>query len=136
MTARLTPYLSFVDDARAAMEFYSSVFGGELNVMTFADQGGMGMPEERQHHVMHADLTVSDSVMVMGADMGEHAHPNGSLSLSGDDPDRLRGWWDGLSEGGEIKMPLEQAPWGDFFGQLTDAFGISWMFNISTPPEE
>ena len=131
MTTRLTPYLSFGDNAREAMEFYASVFGGDLNVMTFADMGGMGMPEERQHQVMHADLTVNDGVMLMGADMGEHVHPNGSVSLSGDDDTTLRTWFAELAEGGTVKQPLEVAPWGDAFGQLTDRYGVDWMMNIA-----
>lgn len=134
MTTRLTPYLSFVDTAREAMEFYAAVLGGELNIMTFADMGGMGKFEEREHHVMHADLTVNDGVTLMGADMGEHAHPNGSVSLSGDDDTTLRAWFAALCEGGEVKQPLEVAPWGDAFGQVTDKFGIDWMVNIAGTP--
>ncbi len=62
---------------------------------------------------------------------------NGTVSLSGDDDAALRGWWDGLAAGGTVDMPLEQAPWGDHFGQLTDRFGIGWMFNIAgTAPSE
>ncbi len=132
MTIRLTPYLSFTDNAREAMEFYASVFGGELSVMTFADMGGMGMPEDRHHLVMHSQLAIDDAVTLMGSDMGEHAHPNGSISLSGDTGDAaLPTWFTGLSDGGEVKNPLEAAPWGDTFGQVTDKFGVAWMFNIT-----
>ena len=134
MTTRLNPYLSFAGNAREAMEFYASVFGGELNIMAFGDMGGMGMPEDQHHLVMHADIMVNDGVTLMGADMGEHAHPNGSISMSGDDDDTLRGWFAGLAEGGEVKEPLTAAPWGDVFGQLTDKFGVAWMFNIAGTP--
>lgn len=134
MTTRLNPYLSFTDNAREAMEFYASVLGGELNVMAFADMGGMGMPEDRQHLVMHADLTVNDAVTLMGADMSDYAHANGSVSMSGDDDATLRGWFAGLSEGGEVKNPLTAAPWGDVFGQVTDKYGVAWMFNIAGTP--
>src|SRR5829696_7993623 len=60
--------------------------------------------------------------------------PDGSnitISLSGDDDAELRGYWDKLAEGGTVTMPLEAAPWGDAFGQLTDRFGVSWMVNIA-----
>jgi PhnB protein len=134
MTTRLNPYLSFAGNAREAMEFYASVFGGELNIMAFGDMGGMGMPEDQHHLVMHADIMVNDGVTLMGADMGEHVHPNGSISMSGDDDDTLRGWFAGLAEGGEVKEPLTAAPWGDVFGQLTDKFGVAWMFNIAGTP--
>ena len=127
MTTRLNPYLAFDGNAREAMEFYRSVFGGELNVMTFGDMGGMGMPEESHGLVMHSDLVVNEGVTVMGSDQGggdEPVAPNGSVSLSGDDEPTLRSWWEGLSAGGTVTLPLEQAPWGDYFGQLTDAFGV------------
>ncbi|MDO9456801.1 VOC family protein [Nocardioides sp.] len=135
MTTRLNPYLAFQGPAREAMEFYQSVFGGELNVMTFGDMGGMGMPEESHGLVMHSDLMVNDGVTLMGSDQpGDDAPVNGSVSLSGDDDATLRAWWAGLAEGGEVTLPLEVAPWGDAFGQLTDKFGIAWMFNIAGTP--
>ena len=62
--------------------------------------------------------------------------PNGTLTLSGDDEDRLRGWWDALSAGGTVGVPLEKAPWGDSFGMCTDRFGVAWMVNIAGRPEE
>ena len=136
MTTRLNPYLAFDGNAREAMEFYRSVLGGELNVMTFGDMGGMGMPEDRHTLVMHSDLVVNEGVTIMGSDQpGDEAPVNGSVSLSGDDEATLRGWYDGLVAGGDETMPLDQAPWGDYFGQLTDKFGVAWMFNIAgTPP--
>lgn len=131
MTTRLNPYLTFDGDARSAMEFYASVLGGDLNVMAFADMGGMGMPEDKQHLVMHSDLTVNDGVMLMGSDAFDTQEiSNGTVSLSGDDGDTLRAWFAGLAEGGTVVVPLEVAPWGDPYGQLTDKFGITWMVNI------
>lgn len=56
---------------------------------------------------------------------------NHSVSLSGDDEAPLRDYWDKLSDGGNVVMPLEQAPWGDFFGMCVDRFGINWLVNIS-----
>jgi PhnB protein len=135
MTARLNPYLSFAGDARAAMEHYGSVFGGRPTIMTFADSGGMGMPEDQQHLVMHGELVVRDDLTLMGADSpqaGDTPPSNGTLCLNGDDDAVLRGWWDALSADGTITLPLEVAPWGDAYGQVTDRFGVSWMFNIGS----
>lgn len=135
MTTRLNPYLGFQGEARDAMTFYASVLGGELNVMTFGDMGGIGMPETMHANVMHSDLMVNDGVTLMGSDQpGDTAPVNGTVSLSGDDDTTLRAWFAGLAEGGEITMPLEVAPWGDAFGQLTDKFGVAWMFNIAGTP--
>ncbi|WP_139983878.1 VOC family protein [Nocardioides litoris] len=137
MSTRLNPYLQRKDgDARAAIEFYASVFGGQPTIMTFADAGGMGMPEEEQHLLMHSDLVVNDSVAIMVADVpSSMTHDQGNLhiSLSGDEADTLRSWFDGLAEGGTVDVPLEKAPWGDHYGQVKDKFGINWMFNIAEP---
>ena len=137
MTVRLNPYLSFNGNAREAMEFYQSVFGGDLDVSTFADAGGMGVPEDEQSKVMHSQLEVPDVLTLMGSDapshMGYQAPAGTSISLSGDDDATLRGWWDGLSADGTIGVPLEVAPWGDAFGMFTDKYGVDWMVNIAGP---
>lgn len=133
MTVRLNPYLSFRDDARQAMEFYQSVFGGELALSTFADFQASEDPAE-QDKIMHGMLEADDLVL-MGADTPSSMEyrPNAgfSVSLSGDDEGRLCGYWDKLSADGEITMPLEQAPWGDTFGSCTDRYGVVWLVNIA-----
>jgi len=137
MTTQLNPYLGFRGQAREAMTFYQSVFGGQLDVMTFADQGGMGVPDSEADNVMHSALSISDSVQLMGSDVPSHMDDeihNGRIALSGDDVDTLRGWFDGLAADGTVNVPLEKAPWGDWFGDLTDRFGVSWMVNIAGSP--
>jgi PhnB protein len=133
MTTRLNPYLNFRDTAREAMEFYASVFGGELTLSTFGEIGGMGLEESEHHKVMHSQLLAGPDLTLMGADVPGHMDigSNGSVSLSGDDEAQLRGWWEGLAAGGSVTVPLEKAPWGDTFGMLVDRFGVSWLVNIS-----
>ena len=136
MASRLNPYLNFPDGkAREAMEHYRSVLGGELNVMTFGDSGAQGPVADQ---VMHAQLETPAGYTLMGADAPPEMvqvtyGDNVSVSVSGDagDAEELRGWFAGLSEGGEVRQPLEPAPWGDEFGMFTDRFGISWLFNIA-----
>ena len=134
MAVRLNPYLSFRGEAREAMEFYHSIFGGELDVSTFGEMQASEDPEE-DHKIMHAMLETEDGLALMAADMPhgmEHAPPAGfSISLSGDDEATLRGYFDALSANGTVTQPLERAPWGDSFGMCTDPFGIAWMVNIS-----
>jgi PhnB protein len=134
MTVRLNPYLSFRDNAREAMTFYQSVLGGELAVSTFADLHAPVDPSE-QDKVMHSQLETPDGLVLMGADTPEHMEyrPQAgvSVSLSGDDEDRLRGYWERLSEGGTVTMPFEKAPWGATFGMCVDRFGTSWMVNAA-----
>jgi len=134
MTVRLNPYLSFRDNAREAMSFYQSVFGGELNVSTFADFDASADPTE-QYKIMHAQLETPDGLVLMGADTPEgmeyRAQAGVSVSLSGDEEARLRGYWERLSEGGSVTMPFEKAPWGDTFGMCVDRFGTSWQVNVA-----
>lgn len=134
MVTRLNPYLSFRDNAREAMEFYRSVLGGTLTISTFAEFHASEDPAEADK-VMHAMLESEDGLVLMAADtpnsMEYEAGSSISLSLSGDDPERLRALWDGLSDGGTVVMPLEPAPWGDSFGMLTDRYGTAWMVNIA-----
>ncbi|MDT7552189.1 MAG: PhnB protein [Pseudonocardiales bacterium] len=133
MTTKLNPYLNFREGTREVMEFYSSVFGGELTVSTFAEAGGMGLGEAEQGKVMHAQLVADNGMTVMAADVPEHMESgaNGTLSLSGEDEAELRGYWEGLTNGGTVAVPLEKAPWGDTFGMCTDKFGIDWLVNIT-----
>jgi PhnB protein len=135
MVTRLNPYITFGGNAREAMEFYQSVFGGELDISPWGDMPDMpGNSPEMHDKVMHGMLTVSDGATIMGADMPDSSGPKGSpisVSLSGEDEAQLRGWWEKLSDGAEITAPFEEAPWGDTFGQLNDKFGVNWMVNVA-----
>ena len=122
MAIRLNPYLSFRSNARAAMEFYHSVFGGELTTSTFAEFQASEDPTE-QDKIMHAMLEGKNGLVLMASDtpnsMEYSPGNNMSVSLSGDDDATLRGYWDKLSAGGTVTMPLNQAPWGDSFGMCS-----------------
>jgi PhnB protein len=136
MASRLNPYLSFDGNAREAMEFYEGVFGGTLTLNTFADIGGMEGPDAEK--IMHSLLETANGLTLMGADVppGQEHKPGNdvAVSLSGDDGDELRGYWDKLSGGGTVSVPLETQMWGDEFGMCDDRFGVTWMVNISQPP--
>jgi PhnB protein len=135
MAIRLNPYLHFSGDARAAMEFYRSVLGGELDVMTFGDAGGGG-GEYPDDGVMHAFLRTDAGLELMASD-GHDPDAGGpdkvSCSISGDDVETLTRYFEGLAEGGAVDVPFEKQIWGDTFGQVTDRFGIRWLVNASTP---
>ncbi|HLJ34804.1 MAG TPA: VOC family protein [Ktedonobacteraceae bacterium] len=134
MQSKLNPYLSFKDNAREAMEFYQTVFGGKLAVSTFKDYHASQDPSE-DNKVMHAQLDADNGITFMASDtpnrMEYTAGTNFSMSLSGDNEAELRGYFEKLLVGGTVTMPLEKAPWGDTFGMLTDKFGIPWLVNIT-----
>ncbi len=133
MASRLNPYISFDGHARRAMEFYKDVFGGTLTLNTYAEFGQPDAPEADK--IMHGMLETDLGFTLMGADVppGTEYSPgnNITVSLSGDDSTELRNYWEKLSGGGTVSVPLEKQMWGDEFGQCVDQFGIPWMVNIS-----
>jgi PhnB protein len=115
------------------MEFYKDVFGGTLTVNTF---GEYGAPDPGSaDKIMHAQLESPSGFTLMASDTppGMEYNPgdNITVSLSGDDGDELRGYWQKLSSGGTVSVPLEKQMWGDEFGACVDQFGIPWMVNIA-----
>jgi PhnB protein len=133
MPTQLNAYLGFRDNAREAMEFYQSVFGGKLDMNTFKEFNASQDPSE-DDKIMHSVLE-ADGMTFMAADtpnsMEHSPGTNFSMSLSGDDETALRGYFEKLQAGGAIMMPLEKAEWGDTFGMVTDKFGVRWLVNIS-----
>ncbi len=136
MGTQLNPYLSFRDTARQAMDFYQSVFGGELTRSTFAEFQVSEDPAD-QDKIMHSTLTTEKGLVLMGSDtpngMDYTPGTNYSVSLSGEDETELRGYWEQLSAAATITMPLNKAPWGDTFGMCVDKFGVNWLVNIVGP---
>ncbi len=135
MATRLNPYISFDGDARQAMEFYRDVFGGTLALNTFGEYGAPDTPEADK--IMHGMLETDAGITLMGADtppgMEHKPGDNIAVSLSGDDADELRGYWEKLTADGTVSVPLEKQMWGDEFGMCVDRFGIGWMVNIAQP---
>ncbi|UJW86251.1 VOC family protein [Devosia sp. SL43] len=137
MTVRLNPYLNFVSSAEAALTLYQSIFGGELTLSRFGENGMAQDPADADK-IMHGQLETANGFTLMASDappgMPLSEGSSMSVSLSGDDEATLRGYWNGLVAGGQVTVPLEKAPWGDTFGMLTDKFGIAWLVNISGTP--
>lgn len=137
--AKLNPYMHFKDNTREAMEFYKSVFGGELTMSTFRE--GMNDQGPTADNIMHAMLVIGPEMTLMASDTPPEMvlNPGASvtLSLSGEtsDKEKLKGYWEGLSEGANVTVPLDISPWGDTFGMLTDKFGMEWMVNIAGKKE-
>jgi PhnB protein len=133
-TSKLNPYINFRDQAKEALEFYQSVFGGKVTSTAFKD-GGMPHEPADADKIMHGALETESGMTLMMSDLPSTA-PSSSgsniqLSLSGDNEAELTGFWDKLTEGGKVTLAFNKAPWGDSFGMLTDKFGIDWMVNIT-----
>ena len=135
MQSRVHAYLNFPGTARAAMEFYHSIFGGQLNVSTFKEFG-MAQDPSDEDKIMHSVLEADNDISFMGSDVPSYMpqpQATTTLALSGDNKEELSGYFDKLADGGTIQQPLLESPWGDTFGMLTDKFGVDWMVNILAP---
>ena len=134
MASRLNPYLNFRGQAREALEFYASVFGGDVVVSTFGEFGDPP-PGSEGTDVMHGQLETPMGFTLMCADVPSAMEltlgDNITVSLSGDDAEALRGYWERLSAEGTVLFPLERQMWGDEFGQCTDRYGVPWLVNIA-----
>jgi len=150
MTIQTTTHLNFRGDARAALELYGSVFGGEVAVTTYAD---LGMPADLPgaDGVVFGRVASDDGFRVMAYDVpGDAAagitggtttrRDNGTtltdqacfVSLEADSLEEARGYWDGLAAGASIVEPLAASAWSAGFGMLTDRFGVTWTVGVRT----
>jgi PhnB protein len=135
------PYLNFNGNTEDAFNFYKSVFGGEfLTIQRFKDtpHGASMSPADREK-IMHVALPIGQGTVLMGTDtlesMGQKLSVGNNFHLTiipenEKDADRF---FNGLSAGGQVTMPLEKAFWGAYFGMFIDKFGISWMVNCEEP---
>ncbi|WP_402468300.1 VOC family protein [Isoptericola aurantiacus] len=137
--ARLNPYLSFRTGAREALEHYRTVLGGELDISTFGSMPGMSNDPAEQELVMHGQLTTPGGLTLMASDTPSsmpYVAPTAgvTVALTGgpEDLEYVRGVVEQLADGATDVLPFELAPWGDHYGQLTDRFGITWMFDVGT----
>ena len=137
----INPYLTFNGNCEEAFNFYASVFGSEPPMFNrfnaFHAEDGLDNAEGEK--IMHVALPVGNGTVLMGSDtveaMGKAVFgSNFSLSLQVDSQADADRFYAGLSAGGQATMPMAHAPWGDYFGLLTDQFGIQWMINHAQTP--
>jgi PhnB protein len=127
----LEVYLYFQGNCQEAMEFYKSVFGGQLDMQKFSEVPGTDA--EHPDWIMHASLHDGD-VKLMASDSNKASDKAAKIELClvGADDAKLRKAFDGLTDGGKVLMPLEKQSWGDVYGKVTDKYNIDWAFNIGT----
>ena len=134
---QVNPYLNFNGNSEEAFNFYKSVFGGEFaTVMRFKDNPQCAdLTEADKERIMHIALPLNGGGMLMASDALEsfgqklNAGNNFYISLSPasrEEADRL---FAGLSDGGNVEMPMSDMFWG-YFGCFADRFGVQWMLNV------
>ncbi|MGV9677071.1 VOC family protein [Nocardia sp. NPDC003482] len=134
MSITTTTHLNFRGDARTALEFYRSVFGGDLTVVTYADTGNTAEGD----HVLWGQVLADNGFHVMAYDVPATLpyHPGENpvfVSVRGDTVQEITGYWNALSADATVVVPLGPAGWADTYGMLRDRFGVAWVLDVVTP---
>ena len=138
--ASITPYIHFNGNAEEAFNFYKSVFGGEfVTIVRFKDMPSnpdFPMSEKEANKIMHIALPIGKTDVLMASDtpesMGKHNEneTRSKISISTENKEEADKLFNGLSAGGKIECPLEDSPWGSYFGMFRDKYGIEWMVDF------
>ncbi|GAA3668396.1 VOC family protein [Nonomuraea antimicrobica] len=138
MPVKAVTHLNFRGDARAALTFYQSVFGGDVAVVTYKDAGNVQDPSDADH-VMWGQVAAASGFAVMAYDVPARQpwHPGENaffVSLRGDAADEVTAYWERLSDGAAVLRPLGPAPWAPLYGMLKDRYGVVWVVDVATEP--
>jgi len=136
---QINPYLTFNGNCRQAMTFYHECLGGELKMMTMKETPmAAQIPPEAQNNIMHANLQNGAIVLLASDGMGTPlvSGNTNTISISCDTEEEINRFFNNLSSGGQVTMPLAKQFWGGIFGMFTDKFGMNWMLNCEQAPAQ
>lgn len=137
--ATINPYINFNGNAEEAFNFYKSVFGGEFTrIARLKDMANpeFQVSENDAHKIMHIALPIGNNVL-MGNDVPEsmgrtNENENRSkISINTESKEEADRLFSGLTVGGTIEVPMNDSPWGSYFGMFRDKFGIEWMVDFN-----
>src|SRR5829696_8401761 len=136
--ALINPHIYFNGNTEEAFNFYKSVFGGEFaKIMRFKDLASAEFPvaENEDNKIMHIALPIGKNILMANdgpESMGRtNENENRSkISISAESKEEADKLFNGLSAGGQIEMPIDDSPWGSYFGMFRDKYGIEWMVNF------
>lgn len=143
--ALINPHINFNGNAEEAFSFYKSVFGGEFaKVIRFKDLASPEFPvaEHEKNKIMHIALPIGNSNMLMANDVPDvlgkvnEKENRSKISISTESKEEADKLFNGLSAGGEVEMPIEDSPWGTYFGMFRDKYGIEWMVEFDANSNE
>lgn len=134
MTINTVTHLNFRGDARAALGFYHSVFGGDQMVVSYANAGNVQNPSEADQ-VMWGQVTADSGFRVMAYDVPSRMSWNPGensffVSVRGDAAQEITAYWERLCEGGTVLQPLAPASWSPLYGMVKDRFGVTWVLDV------
>lgn len=138
--ATTNTYLNFNGNCEEAFLFYKSIFGGAFNYIgrygEMPESEEYKVPEADKNKIMHVSLPIGNSIL-MGSDCGDEwastfkQGNNFSISITASSKEEADTLFNALAAGGQVSMPMNQTFWGDYFGMLTDKFGIQWMMSFN-----
>jgi PhnB protein len=137
MSVNVTPHLNFRGDARTALDFYQSVFGGEITVFTYQDAHNVQDPAEAEQ-IMWGQVQADNGFRIMAYDVpsttsydqGDKSH---FVSVRGDGNDEITSLWNKLTDGSTVLQELAPAGWAPLYGMLQDRFGVTWVLDVTAP---
>ncbi|MFE1028765.1 VOC family protein [Streptomyces sp. NPDC058818] len=134
MSVKAVTHLNFRGDARAALTFYQSVFGGDLAVVTYKDAGNIQDASEADQ-VTWGQVSADSGLCVMAYDVPSHMpwHQGENaffVSVRGDGAEEITAYWEKLSDGATVLQPLAAAQWAPLYGMLRDRFGVTWVLDV------
>ena len=144
--ATVNIYLNFNGNCEEAFNFYKSVFGGEFPYIgrykDMPQDSGKTLPKDQENLIMHVSLPISKETMLMGSDVGGEwtdtyrQGTNFAICVSPDTKEDADRFFNELSKGGQVQMPMDNTFWGDYFGMFADKFGINWMVSYNEKQSE
>lgn len=134
MPVNVTPHLNFRGQARAALEFYQSVFGGSLVAITYADAQSVTARDEADQ-IMWGQVESDGGFRIMAYDVPSHTAYNPGVipvfvSVRGSDVAEITRYWETLVDGADVVAPLAASQWAPIYGMLTDRFGVTWVLDV------
>ena len=134
MTIKTTTHLNFRGNARAALQFYQSVFGGHLVAITYADAHAVQDPAEADQ-LMWGQVAADNGFAIMAYDVPSRLDWNPGeipafVSVRGDAAEEITLYWETLSQGATVIQELAPAGWSPLYGRLKDRFGITWVLDV------
>lgn len=135
----INPYINFNGNAEEAFTFYKGVFGGEFTHITrFKDLSGpeFHVPESEANKVMRITLPIGNSMLIANdvpESMGRvnEKENRSKIAVIADTKQEAERLFAGLSEGGEVEMPMSESPWGTYFAMFRDKYGIEWTIECN-----
>lgn len=134
----INPYINFNGNAEEAFTFYKSVFGGEFGkIIRFKDLSSpeFQIPEKEENKIMRITLPIGKNILIAN-DVPESMGPvnenenRSKIAVTAESREEADNLFSGLSEGGNIEMPMSDSPWGSYFGMFRDKYGIEWTVDF------